>query len=141
MTPVRFLETNILLRQITRDLEFQAVLTDQLFSKIADGEIDGLLSMTVLFETAYVLEGFYKRDRPFIAEALRLVTGVDGVRLLDGETEFLTQTLDLYLAHRKLSIADCYHSVLSLSYCNGEIYTFDKEFDRVPNLTRLEPGA
>ncbi len=45
----------------------------------------------------------------------------------------------LYLAHPQLSFADCYHSALSLELCDGEIYTYDRDFSRIRGITRLEP--
>lgn len=140
MTPLRFLETNVLLRHITLDHEFHAQLTEQLFMQMADGIVEGLLSMTVVFETVYVLEGVYGRDRGEVDRAIRFVSNAEGVRMLDGELDHLDRALKLYVQIRKLSFADCYHAVLSQSFCNGEICTFDKDFDRVPELIRLEPG-
>ncbi len=63
MTPLRFIETNILVRQITRDGDLRAKLTDELLFQIARGEVEGLVSLTVLFETAYVLEKVYRWTR------------------------------------------------------------------------------
>jgi predicted nucleic acid-binding protein len=61
--------------------------------------------------------------------------------MLDGEIDILPRTLDYYLTYSQLSFADCYHAALALEHCNGEIYTFDKDFRRVPGIARLEPGA
>jgi predicted nucleic acid-binding protein len=140
VTPLRLVETNILVRQIAQDQAFQARLTDQLFDQLAAGEVDGLISMTVLFETAYVLERRYAFSRLEVAEAIRNVTRAGGVRLLEGEHGLLQRTLELYLEIRQLSFADCYRAALCLAHCNGEIYTFEKDFRRVPGITRLEPG-
>jgi len=141
VTPLRFIETNILVRQITRDGDLRAKLTDELLFQIARGEVEGLVSLTVLFETAYVLEKVYQMDRAVVSHSVRRITGVPGIRIAFGEASLLLRTLELYTSLAQLSFADCYHAVLSLEYCNGEIYTFDKEFSRVPGITRLEPGA
>jgi predicted nucleic acid-binding protein len=141
VTVPRFIETNILLRQIARDETLQAKLTDQLFQQLANGEFEGLLSMTVFFETAFVLEKTYGLSRANVAAAILETSRAEGIRMLDGEVDILPRTLDYYLTYSQLSFADCYHAALALEHCNGEIYTFDKDFRRVPGIARLEPGA
>lgn len=136
----RFIETNILLRQIARDQTLQTRLTDQLFQQLASGKVDGLMSMTVFFETAYVLEKIYGMSRQQVADAIEEVSVAAGIRMIDVEIELVPSTLELYKTYPQLSFADCYHAVLALEHCNGEIYTFDQEFRRVPGITRLEPG-
>lgn len=96
--------------------------------------------MTVLFEAAYVLSSVYHLDRVSIVESFIGVLGLQGIRMLNDEREYVDQTLSLYMSIPRLSFADCYHAVLSFAHCNGEIYTYDQDFSRVPGLTRLEPG-
>ncbi|MCA9858261.1 MAG: PIN domain-containing protein [Thermomicrobiales bacterium] len=140
MIPTRLLDTNILLRLILFDDPDQSTRTGELFQQLADEAFEGLLSMTAVFETVYVLERTgYKDNRAWIADSIKLVTGAKGVRFIDNEQRYLLDTLSLYREHAQLSFADCYHAVLALAHCDGEIYTFDKEFRRVAGITRLEP--
>jgi predicted nucleic acid-binding protein len=46
---------------------------------------------------------------------------------------------DLYV-NLNLSFADAYYAVLMERLHLTEIVTFDKEFDRVPGITRVEPS-
>ena len=96
--------------------------------------------MTVIFETAYVLEKFYRIPRATIAYSMSRTMNTPGMRLLASEVEHYDKAIDLYTSIPQLSFADCYHAVLSLENCNGEIYTFDQDFRRVAGITRLEPG-
>lgn len=140
MTPLRFVDTNILVRHISRDGELHAKLADQLLLQIAQGEVEGLLSMTVLFETAYVLERFYRIPRATITYSVSRIVNTPGMRLLASEDALYDKTVELYTSIPQLSFADCYHAILSLENCDGEIYTFDQDFRRVAGITRLEPG-
>ena len=96
--------------------------------------------MTVIFETAYVLEKFYRIPRATIAYSMSRTINTPGMRLLAGEDARFDKTIDLYTSIPQLSFAACYHAVLSLENCNGEIYTFDQDVRRVHGITRLEPG-
>jgi predicted nucleic acid-binding protein len=141
MIPTRLLDTNILLRFIMFDDPDQSTRTAELFQQLADEAFEGLISMTVILETVFVLERTgYKDNREWIADSILIVAGAKGVRFIDNEQRYLPGTLSLYREHRQFSFADCYHAELALTHCSGEIYTFDKEFRRVPGIVRLEPG-
>lgn len=98
-----------------------------------------MISMTVLFETVFVLERNYRLDRQPIAHSVLAIARAPGIRFLNDEARFIEGTVALYLAHPQLSFADCYHTVLGLEFCAGEIYTYDQDFSRVPAVSRLEP--
>lgn len=49
------------------------------------------------------------------------------------------QVFELYIGERRLSFADCYHAVVVERYGLRGIVSFDRDFDRVPGLTREEP--
>jgi len=141
LTPVRFLDTNILVRHIAGDDVVQSPQSTALMERIAVRQFQGLVSMTVLFETVHVLSSIYQLDRISISEALLAVVGTPGVVLLECEEAHFENTVSLFMSIPRLSFADCYHAVLALAYCSGEFFTFDKEFRRVPGITRLEPGS
>lgn len=130
----------MLVRHIADDNVVQSPPSTGLLEQIDDGQVRGLISMTVLFETAYVLERIYRLDRIAIAESLLAVMAIPGISMLPGERAHLEPTIALYMSIPQLSFADCYHARLGLAHCKGEIYTFDRDFDRVPGITRLEPG-
>lgn len=140
MTPLRFLDTNILVRYIADDNADLSPRCTALFEQIATAELDGLLSMTVLFESAYVLAGIYNLDRVTIAQAMLALVSTPGIKMIGNEKSYVDRTLSLYMSNPRLSFADCYHAALALDLCNGEIYTFDQDFGRVSDLTRLEPA-
>jgi predicted nucleic acid-binding protein len=135
----RFVDTNILVRAITGDDPIQSPAAAELFVRIGVGEIDAMISMTVIFETVFVLESTYRLDRQAIAHAVETIARAPGIQFRNDEARFVEGTVALYLAHPQLSFADCYHAALSLEFCSGEIYTYDRDFNRVAEVTRLEP--
>jgi len=98
-----------------------------------------MISMTVIFGTVFVLESVYSLDRQAIAHSVNVIARAPGIRFLNDEGRFVDGTVVLYLAHPQLSFADCYHSALSLEFCDGEIYTYDRDFSRISGVTRFEP--
>lgn len=97
-----------------------------------------MTSATVIFEAFFTLTKFYRLDPAQVARELRSIVELDSIRIPDKPV--LIQAFDLVVTFHQLSFADCYHAALSLANCGGEIYTFDKDFSRVPGIIRLEPG-
>jgi predicted nucleic acid-binding protein len=138
MSGCPFLDTNVLLRHLLQDYPEQASESTELFDKIAGGDRCVELSATVIFEAVYILSGQFGIERGAIATALQNIIELDSIVLRDKSA--VVNALEIYPRHRSLSFADCFHAALALEDCHGEIYTFDKEFRRVPGITRLEPG-
>jgi predicted nucleic acid-binding protein len=58
--------------------------------------------------------------------------------ILPGKQHY-REVFDLYVDHPSISFADCYHAVLMKQLGLKEIVSFDRDFDRLPNITRIEP--
>jgi predicted nucleic acid-binding protein len=132
-----FLDTNILIRFVAQDHEEHLLRAVAFFQSIERGETRVRISDTVVFETVYVLQRPYGWERSSIRDAVLPVIELDGV-ILPGKAIF-ADVFALYVTHRGLSFADCYHAVLARHLGCTEIITFDRGFDRIPGLTRREP--
>lgn len=138
MSNCPFLDTNVLLRHLIQDYPEQSSESTRLFDQIALGERCVELSATVIFEAVYILSGRYAIERAAIAQALQSIVEFDSIVLADKAA--IVNALEIYPLQRALSFADCYHAALSLAHCDGEIYTYDRKFSRVPGVIRLELG-
>ena len=67
-------DTNVILRRLTRDDEEQALIADAVFT---NGDI--FISATVLIETEWVLRGFYKWNRARINEVISALLSLPNV--------------------------------------------------------------
>ena len=132
-----FLDTNVLLRYILNDDPTQSPAATRLFQGIEAGSTTVQLSDTIIFETAYTLESFYRVPRIEIADSLLAFLELPGV-LLSGKTHY-GEVCSLWIANRGLSFADCFHAVCAKRFTNGVIFSFDKGFDRIPGIERREP--
>ena len=137
MSPVYFLDTNILLRYIVQDIPDQAARVAALFEEIAAGNTAVHLPNTVIFESVYVLQQAYSVSKEDIAAALSSVIRHPGV-ILDHKGPIL-DALDFWRRTGGLSYADCFHLALAAALGFTEIYSFDKKMDRYPGVTRVEP--
>jgi predicted nucleic acid-binding protein len=131
-----FVDTNILLRHLLDDHPDQSPRATAYLERVERGEIQVRTADTVIFETVFTLQRQYHQPKSRIRDALLPLIELPGI-VLPGKRR-LRRAFDLYV-NLNLSYADAYHVVLMERWGLNEIITFDKGFDRVPAIRRLEP--
>jgi predicted nucleic acid-binding protein len=131
-----FIDTNILLRYLTRDDEQKAQRTLNLLMKVERGEEKVITSSLVIFETIFTLQRFYKVPRPRIKELILPIISLRGLQL-PGKNVYY-QAFDLYIA-KNISFADAYNAAYMLSEKVSNVYSWDTDFDKIEGIVRLEP--
>ncbi len=134
--PLRFLETSVLLRYLTRDDEAKAQKALALLQRLERREEQARSSAIVIFETVYTLQSYYKLPKARIRELLLPVINLRGLRI--PYKPVLRRALDFY-ADRNLSFADAYFAAEMLKRGESEVYSWDEGFKRVEGISRVEP--
>ncbi|HET7771444.1 MAG TPA: PIN domain-containing protein [Chloroflexota bacterium] len=136
-SPLR-IDANIILRFLTDAPRALADRAASLFKAVDAGKCDVILEDVVLAEVIWTLASYYGMAKKEIADALLKLLGSQGVTNQDKET----LQLALVLFHEKnLNFADALLAARARQTGEGALYSFDKDFDRVPGLTRYMPGA
>lgn len=104
--------------------------------RIERDEIRARLPVTVVFETVFTLERVYRQTRLDVRDAVLPLIELKG--MVPTDRSLLRRTFDLYVGGT-LSFADAYHAALAERFASGEIVSFDRDFDRIPGLRRVEP--
>ena len=134
--PGLFIDTNVFIRHLTQDhAEFSPMAT-AFFARIERGEIKAQTSETCIFEAVFTLEKRYRAAKPAIREGLFSLIELPGLQL-PGKGR-LRRAFDLYV-DRNMSFGDASHIALMEQLGITEIASFDKDFDRVPGISRVEP--
>ncbi len=131
-----FLDTNILLRYLTRDDEAKALSALHLLMRVEQGEEKIITSSLVIFETIFTLQSFYKVPRQQIKELLLPIISLKNLQLPDKIVYY--HAFDLYVS-KNISFADAYNAAYMLSHQVSNVYSWDTDFDKIENITRLEP--
>ena len=134
--PIPFLDTNILLRHLLDDHPEQSPRATAYLARVEAGDVRVRIAETVVFETVFTLQRQYGHSRAAIRDTLLPLIDLPGI-ILPGKRRF-RRVFDLYV-DLNLPFVDAYHAVLMDDLGLTEIVTFDREFDRVPGVTRLEP--
>lgn len=136
---MRFLDTNVFLRYLTRDDEVKAEAARELFLRLRSGEERATTSESVVAEIVYVLasRAHYGLGREDIRARVRPLLGLTGLVL--PQRALLLRAVDLYASYAFLDIEDA----LSLAHLErlglDEITSYDSHFDRIPGIQRTEP--
>ncbi len=134
--PPPLLDTSVLLRHFTGDNADHSPRASALVARISAEEVVVRITDQVIFEAAFTLERTYKIPKSEIRDALLDFIDLPAV-VLPGK-QLWPKIFDLY-ARTSLSIVDAYHAVTMERLGITEIISFDKDFDRIPGITRVEP--
>jgi predicted nucleic acid-binding protein len=133
---VRRIDANIILRFLTNEPLHQAERAARLFAAIAAGHDEVLVEDVVLAEVVWTLASFYRMTKTEIATALLDLMSGPGMKNADKQSILLA--LVLY-QEKNIDFADALLAAKALTHDEPEIYSFDRDFDRVPGLKRREP--
>jgi predicted nucleic acid-binding protein len=136
MAAAPFIDTNILVRHLRADLPDQSARATALIAQIEQGALEVHLAEFVIFETVFVLQRSYKVPKAQIRDALLPIIELPGM-VLSGKRRFRA-VFDLYV-DLNIAFADAYLAVLMQQQGAEQIYSFDRELDRVVEITRVEP--
>jgi predicted nucleic acid-binding protein len=131
------LDTNIFLRHLVADHPVQSPQATAYFARIEQGEVRVRTTEIVVFETVFNLERWYKHPKAKIRDNLLPLIALPGIILPSKRR--LQDTFELYTT-LNLPFADAYHVVVMRQFRLTEIVSFDREFDRVPDIARVEPS-
>jgi predicted nucleic-acid-binding protein len=128
---MRAVDTNLLVRLITRDDEMQVASAEEF---VAPG---AWVSHVVLAELSWVLDAVYERSRDEIAKAVGML--LDHQHLAVQEQEVVEAALQQFRAHNRVSFSDAL--ILEVARRNGHVPlgTFDHQvakLDGVQHCTR-----
>lgn len=132
----RFVDTNIFLRFLTEDIPAQADRCAVLVQRLRDGEEVVSMSPLAVAEIIWTLERFYKLSKAQVAAKVSPLLKLKGLRVANKEV-FL-RALVLF-AEKNISFTDAYIAVQMERSGVEELYSYDRDFDRVERVKRIEP--
>lgn len=130
-----FLDTNILLRHLLQDHPTYSKKATDILANIEQGKVKVYTSDIVIFETIFTLQRAYKIPRENIAASLLPLIELTGIKLLG--KRLYKKAFDFYLS-TPLGFADCYHVALMEKLKIIEIFSFDRDFDKIKSIKRKE---
>jgi predicted nucleic-acid-binding protein len=134
------LDTNLIIRYLTRDNPDQSQRAYQFFRQLGTGTEVARLAEGVLVEAVQVLssKALYNLPRQTIRRRLKGNVRLRGVQLYP-KRRYL-RALDLY-ATTNLDFVDAVLVVMAERSRRRAVISFDRDYDRLPNIIRKEPDT
>lgn len=134
----QFLDTNIFLRHLLGDDPDFSPRATAYVQAIEQGVRTARISDIVVFEVVFTLERGYRRSKTEIQSVVLPLLELPGI-LLPRKRKF-REVFRLYI-EKNIPFADAYHAVLMKSLRLTQIVSFDRDFDRIAAITRVEPDS
>ena len=140
MIPMAYpvIDTNLFIRALTNDHPTRSVAAGAFLRRIERGEITVEAPVTAIADAVFVLASprLYNLPRPQVQALLTTLVRLPHLRI--ASRQMVLRALVLF-GHTTLDFGDCC-LVAHLQEAGGtEIYSFDRDFDRIAGITRREP--
>ena len=132
-----FIDTNVFVRHLAQDHPDFSAKASAFFTRIERGELMARTAETVIFEAVFSLQKQYRASKEVIRDGLLPLMELPGI-LLQRKPQ-LRRAFELYV-DRNMSFGDAFHVALMEQLGIKEIASFDRDFDRVPGIRRVEPS-
>lgn len=134
---MRFVDTNVFLRFLVNDDSAKADACEALFQKAIAGDEDLFISDMVIAEIIWVLESYYELKKSDIRDCVEKILNTQNLRC--PKKEIIISALSIYV-EKNIDFIDAYNAFILKRDEINEIYSYDKHFDRVSWIKRIEPG-
>jgi len=133
-----FVDTNVFLRFLTRDDEDKAHRCKALLFAASEEKIRLYTTELVIAEIVWVLQSpkTYALSPREIRDILLPLINIKNLFMPDKAKH--TEALDLYVK-TEIDYIDAYHAIILKSKKIATVYSYDKHFDLLSGLKRIEP--
>ena len=133
---MRFVDTNVFLRLMVNDDPVKADACESLFRKAIAGDETLVTSVMVIAEIIWVLESYYELKKSDIRENVEKILNTRNLSCPN--REIIISALSIYV-EKNIDFIDAYNAFMLKRDEIYEIYSYDKHFDRVGWIKRIEP--
>ena len=135
MKPI-FIDTNILLRYLTGDDPDKYKKCRDIFKRALEKKIVLLTSDMVIAELIWTLSSFYKVPKEEIIEKITIIINTPNLKIPN--KKLISDTLILF-SQENIDYIDAYNAVFMKHNSCTQIFSYDKDFDRLEDIMRMEP--
>ncbi len=136
MKKPRVIDANIILRFLTNDIPEKAAACEALLQKVEAGQEEVFLPDLVIADIVWTLEKFYRVEKSKIREIVTPILAAEGLICSSKG-----QVLSALAIYTKLNIdwTDAFIAAQMKERDQREIYSYDRDFDKFPEVARIEP--
>jgi uncharacterized protein len=134
---VRFVDSNVLIRFFVREPPEQHHRSVELLLAVERGDESIALNHMVIFETTWVLTRTYKFPLDRVRELMLDIIRMPSVRV--EQPRLISRAFEVAI-EQNIPFADGYNAAFMELNDLSEVYAWDRHFDRIDSISRIEPG-
>jgi predicted nucleic acid-binding protein len=140
LTMATFVDANVLLRHITGDHAVHSPAAQQFFADVEYGRLAVWTTDLVIAECVWVLTTSrkYGMPRADVRDALLPIIELQSLNL-DGKRLY-RRVFEIFVSVN-VDFIDAFHAARVELLQPPHLYSFDRHFDRIPSVVRLEPSS
>jgi predicted nucleic acid-binding protein len=134
-----YIDTDVIIRLLTGDDPLKQARSKALFERIERGELSIAAPATVIADAVHVLASprLYNLSRADVAALLTPLVRLPGFHIRGRRT--VNSALQLYALHSRLDFGDALIASSMQQANSSTVYSYDRDFDRIPGIRREEP--
>ena len=134
---MQFVDTNIFLRFLVNDDPTKADACEMLFKKAAAGKVSLFTTDMVIAEIVWVLESYYELSKDDVRDKVEKILNTKN---LECPNKSLILNALVTYAEKNVDYIDAYNGFILKNAGIVDVYSYDKHFERLNWLNRIEPG-
>ncbi len=135
---MRFVDTNVFLRFLVNDDPEKADACEMLFRRAITGEESLFTTDMVMAEIVWVLESYYELRKSDVREKLEKILNTQNLDCPN--REIIINALAAY-EEKNIDYIDAYNAFILKMKGIDEVYSYDRHYDRIKWMKRIEPGG
>ena len=133
---MKFIDTNIFIRFLVNDIPRKADACEKIFKNAVAKKETLFTTEMVIAEIIWVLESYYDLSQKEAQEKVEKILNTPN--LICPRKDLILNALTIY-GEKKIDYIDAYNALILKDKGIKELYSYDKHYDRMDSLTRLEP--
>lgn len=135
---MRFIDANLFIRYVTSDDPDASSIAAEIIRRLSDGKEEAFTTDVHIHETAYVLasRNLYGLSHSVVAGALKQLLLIKNLKM--NNKQLCLEVLELFAQSPRLDFADALAVASMRRKGITEIYSFDRDLDRVQGAMRVQ---
>ncbi|MDL1959757.1 MAG: PIN domain-containing protein [Deltaproteobacteria bacterium] len=133
---MKFVDTNIFIRYLTNDFPRKADACEKLFRNAIIRKEVLFTTELVIAEIIWVLESYYELPKEDVQDKVGKILNTPN--LTCPHKDLIIEALALY-SEKNIDYIDAYNALILKEKSIGKAFSYDKHYDRIDWLARLEP--
>jgi len=136
---MKVVDANVFIRYLTGDDAAKQHHSEELITRIRDGEEEALTTEIIVHEVCFVLTSsrHYNATHQAVRDRLTPLLQMQGLHVAN--KSLCLDALDLFARSEKLDVSDAFSIALVQQHIADSIYSYDQHLDRISGAQRLEP--